>query len=242
MTGPIHRKRMEDRLEAKRQSREAQPPWYMYGPEIHRPEPTVEVRAITYREALAYYMELKAVHARAMQQAIARLSVHRVPLTPELLDYLEKMEIRKARDQMHALDDHRATRKEQEKHRKENSWVYFIENGDRIKIGVSTDVVARATSLSLRWTDVVAVIKGTAKLEKALHRRFAEERIGSTEWFHDCPRIRDYIKRYAEPFSAQHPAYRKPVQPDGVHPEVAYSRLAKAMGLDVSGGSVGHCD
>jgi hypothetical protein len=73
--------------------------------------------------------------------------------------------------------------------------VYFITNGDRVKIGVSTNVTARVSALALRKSNAVLLLRGSYDLETALHDHFASDRIGKTEWFVYSTRIREYIAR-----------------------------------------------
>jgi len=61
--------------------------------------------------------------------------------------------------------------------------VYFIRNGDRVKIGYTTHLAARLMALSLRRDSVVLILDGDRRLEAALHTRFASQRIPRTEWF-----------------------------------------------------------
>lgn len=61
--------------------------------------------------------------------------------------------------------------------------VYFLRNGNRVKIGTSQNLRRRVASLSLRREDVVRVEHGDQQYERSLHRRFAELRAGNTEWF-----------------------------------------------------------
>ncbi|MER6351265.1 GIY-YIG nuclease family protein [Streptomyces sp. NPDC001634] len=62
--------------------------------------------------------------------------------------------------------------------------VYFLRNGDRVKIGTSTNLRDRVGTLSLRRTDLVLVVEGDQSIERAFHRRFDRYRVGFTEWFH----------------------------------------------------------
>lgn len=61
--------------------------------------------------------------------------------------------------------------------------VYFLRNGDRVKIGTSTSLGKRVQGLSLRLSDLVRVEYGGRGYEQALHRQFEDYRIGNTEWF-----------------------------------------------------------
>jgi hypothetical protein len=71
--------------------------------------------------------------------------------------------------------------------------VYFIRNGERVKIGWTTNLRQRLSMLSLPASAVSLVILGGPAEEKALHIRFAKARIGRTEWFDSCEAIEDYI-------------------------------------------------
>lgn len=73
--------------------------------------------------------------------------------------------------------------------------VYFLTNGDRVKIGTSTNVTARVSTLSLRKSNAALLLQGGNDLENALHNHFECDRIAKTEWFVLSPRIQDYIAR-----------------------------------------------
>jgi hypothetical protein len=61
--------------------------------------------------------------------------------------------------------------------------VYFIRNGNRIKIGTTTELKRRIRTLALRAENVALLVDGGQQLERAFHRQFADLRVGSTEWF-----------------------------------------------------------
>lgn len=71
--------------------------------------------------------------------------------------------------------------------------VYFIRNGNRIKIGTTTDLYQRIRRLALRPEHVALVIPGGRTEERALHRRFADLRDGNTEWFQDAGPLTQYL-------------------------------------------------
>ncbi|GAA3808816.1 GIY-YIG nuclease family protein [Streptomyces chiangmaiensis] len=73
--------------------------------------------------------------------------------------------------------------------------VYFLTNGDRVKIGTSTNITGRVSALALRRGNAALLLQGDHDLEGALHDHFESDRIGTTEWFVISPRIREYIKR-----------------------------------------------
>jgi hypothetical protein len=125
------------------------------------------------------------------------------------------------------LQEREAAKEQAAKNRiKSPGFVYFILHGDQIKIGHSIDPATRAKSLSLRPSDVIAVIEGTQALERSLHKKFSEHRIGNTEWFHDCPEIREHIRTFGQPLTRHHRS-RKNVGP--VMVEDAYIRLAQSI-------------
>ncbi|GFH38892.1 GIY-YIG nuclease family protein [Streptomyces pacificus] len=70
--------------------------------------------------------------------------------------------------------------------------VYFLRNGNRVKIGTSQNLKRRISSLSLRPSDVVRVEHGDQQYERALHGRFTDLRAGGTEWFE----LRGDLARY----------------------------------------------
>lgn len=71
--------------------------------------------------------------------------------------------------------------------------VYVVRNGDRVKIGTSGKLADRVKALSLRRSDVLLAVTGSWELESELRQRFAEHRIGTTEWFSFVPEIRDFV-------------------------------------------------
>jgi hypothetical protein len=73
--------------------------------------------------------------------------------------------------------------------------VYFLTNGNRAKIGTSTNITARVSALSLRRSNAELLLQGGNDLENALHHHFECDRIAKTEWFVLSPRIQDYIAR-----------------------------------------------
>jgi hypothetical protein len=71
--------------------------------------------------------------------------------------------------------------------------VYFLANGDRVKIGTSTNITGRVSALSLRRSNALLLLDGDHDLENVLHQHFEADRIGRTEWFVLSPRITAYI-------------------------------------------------
>lgn len=79
------------------------------------------------------------------------------------------------------------------------SSVYFIHNGEAIKIGVSANPQKRLASLQTSYhkpLTMLAVIDGGRDVESRLHAKFDEFRL-SGEWFEDHKAIRKYIDRVA---------------------------------------------
>jgi hypothetical protein len=75
--------------------------------------------------------------------------------------------------------------------------VYFIRNGSRLKIGWTTNLSGRLSSLALPQTAVLATIDGGPEREEAMHGRFAQARVGRTEWFELTPELEAFIARLA---------------------------------------------
>jgi hypothetical protein len=77
--------------------------------------------------------------------------------------------------------------------------VYFLRNGNRIKIGTTTDLRQRIRRLALRDDNIALVLHGGPALERALHGHFAALRIGNTEWFRSTKALNDFIAAHAAP-------------------------------------------
>ncbi|MEU2851768.1 GIY-YIG nuclease family protein [Streptomyces syringium] len=82
--------------------------------------------------------------------------------------------------------------------RKHPSLVYFIRNGNRVKIGTTTDLRRRIRTLALRSEHVVLIERGGRELEREFHERFAKYRDGKTEWFRDVGTLNAYIAERVE--------------------------------------------
>ena len=92
--------------------------------------------------------------------------------------------------------DHRDLLIQQVTRKKPNvheSVVYFIRNGSRVKIGWTTNLRTRLSSLSLPPSAVATLIPGGPAEEKMLHKRFCRTRVKGTEWFEDSSAIKAYI-------------------------------------------------
>ncbi|MDX3582516.1 GIY-YIG nuclease family protein [Streptomyces europaeiscabiei] len=73
--------------------------------------------------------------------------------------------------------------------------VYFIRNGNRVKIGTTQSLRSRITRLSLRPEDLVRVEHGGVGHERCVHARFGAHRIGTTEWFDLRGPLADHIAK-----------------------------------------------
>lgn len=61
--------------------------------------------------------------------------------------------------------------------------VYFIRNGNRMKIGTTTELKRRIRTLALRPENVALLVNGDQRREREFHKQFADLRVGRTEWF-----------------------------------------------------------
>ncbi|MEU3346397.1 GIY-YIG nuclease family protein [Streptomyces sp. NPDC006700] len=72
--------------------------------------------------------------------------------------------------------------------------VYFIRNGNRVKIGTTKSLAARLNQFGLSRSQVAVVVEGDYVLEDALHVQFSEYRVDETEWFRLVPSLLAFIK------------------------------------------------
>lgn len=89
-------------------------------------------------------------------------------------------------------------------------WVYYIRIGRLIKIGMTTNLVSRFTSI--RPNEVLFIEPGGAELESEMHRRFASMRAGG-EFFHPGPELQAHIKNMRAEFGP--PNWTRSLVPDG---------------------------
>lgn len=83
--------------------------------------------------------------------------------------------------------------------------IYYIQHGDRIKIGASTNWRSR---LKAHPHDrVLALEPGWLKQEARRHKQFAENRYGITEWFQPHDALWDHIIDLND----KHPEYREDI-------------------------------
>lgn len=71
--------------------------------------------------------------------------------------------------------------------------VYFVENGNRVKIGTTSDLRRRIRELSLRPGNIALILPGNQSVERSLHHRFAAHRIGTSEWFQNTGSLAQFI-------------------------------------------------
>jgi hypothetical protein len=89
-------------------------------------------------------------------------------------------------------------------HRDRLGYVYFLTDGEVVKIGFSLNVAARLTNLRRdtgRALDLIDSFVGWMPDESALHRRFHRSRIrggGLRDWFRPTPSIFQFIDRLRE--------------------------------------------
>jgi hypothetical protein len=123
------------------------------------------------------------------------------------------------------------------------SSVYFAQCGDRIKIGLSSQVPERLSQLRTGAGAPVALIasvEGDASVERALHRKLRKHRLDG-EWFADCPDVRAAIRNSIVNFPPGNDAEKKARRANSkfaavckiVWPEKTADCLAEVSGSDV---------
>lgn len=83
-----------------------------------------------------------------------------------------------------------------------NRQIYFAQCGQRIKVGIASDIKKRLGQLrtgAAAPVTLIAAVKGDEHLERSLHRELLEYRVDG-EWFHDCPNVRAAIDRCTASF------------------------------------------
>lgn len=87
------------------------------------------------------------------------------------------------------------------------SYLYFIGDGQAIKIGRAVNIERRLRSLRTaqhRDLAVLAAVPVHVSTEAAVHRRFSHLRIKGLEWFRPEPELLDFIERVK---AGGHPAH-----------------------------------
>lgn len=83
----------------------------------------------------------------------------------------------------------------EKKRRKRACFIYFLRDGDLVKIGRSTNPTGRMRNMAIgngRKLEMLAIMPGDHKRESALHRRFHKHHIRG-EWFHLAAPVLKYI-------------------------------------------------
>jgi len=93
---------------------------------------------------------------------------------------------------------------EAERQRLTGGVVYFIRQGDFVKIGTSRQLDKRLSTLRQEWGDFeyLGSIPGGFKREQKLHRRFAQLRVLG-EWFEASPELLAFIAEQLDATSGQ---------------------------------------
>lgn len=85
--------------------------------------------------------------------------------------------------------------------RRGTNWIYYLRFGDRIKIGTSSSLKARLSTLP--YDEVLALEPGSYDLERSRHDEFAPHLIdGQREWFRDAPELWAHVHGLRERFGA----------------------------------------
>lgn len=74
--------------------------------------------------------------------------------------------------------------------------VYYLRLDERVKIGTTFN--PRQRFAALRHEEVLAFEPGDRTVEQARHVEFADDRLGSSEWFALTPRLRAHIAAIAD--------------------------------------------
>jgi hypothetical protein len=111
--------------------------------------------------------------------------------------------------------------------------VYFIQNGGRVKIGTTQNLRRRTSALSLRPENVLLTVYGGADVERELHARFRDLRVGNTEWFRYGAPLVEFIRVRSEGLGS--PTTPSPGMPDGIDPrrDLVFSVVAQAGSEDI---------
>lgn len=178
--------------------------------------------SVSRREPMLDYMLTEHGESPGFNEAafeLRAMSDGGVKLTREIVDYVVAK----------CANGHDLLLRREKGEQDVEQFVYFLRNEARVKIGISVNPASRASALSFRPTDIIGVISGTAQLERTLHERFAEHRVGNTEWFQWCDEIAKFVDTFAEPLTKRHRSRTAPREKVPVPRVVAYKRLAEAI-------------
>lgn len=70
--------------------------------------------------------------------------------------------------------------------------VYFLRFGDRVKIGTTGNPKQRFAAI--RHEDLLALEPGDRRVERRRHEQFADDRLGTSEWFALSPAIAAHVR------------------------------------------------
>ena len=74
--------------------------------------------------------------------------------------------------------------------------VYYLRRGDSVKIG--TTFAPRHRFAAIPHDEVLAFERGDRRLERRRHLEFADDRLGTSEWFELTPRLAGHIAALAD--------------------------------------------
>jgi hypothetical protein len=127
---------------------------------------------------------IDAIHAREAQEAVAAFDASEKERRRARLSAIVASLGYKLSDETPALPKHEPLVQTWKiPARKHSPLVYFIRNGNRLKIGTTGELKRRIRTLALRAENIVLLVDGGQDIERAFHRQFADLRIGNTEWF-----------------------------------------------------------
>lgn len=95
-----------------------------------------------------------------------------------------------SRDRQH---DRAVVREAERADRERRAVVYYLDLGDRIKIGFTTNLPERVAALRLDQDVVMATEPGGRDVERRRHEQFADERYGRREDFAPSDRLLQHI-------------------------------------------------
>ncbi len=135
---------------------------------------------------------------RLLKAETERIENERIKAKEAKMVELESLEAKRI-ESRRIVDEYEAEMNERE--RLETAGVYFITDGDHIKIGRSNNLKNRIASLQTanpKPLKVLGVKRGAeTTVERELHERFSAMR-GNGEWFEDWAEIREYIESNCE--------------------------------------------
>lgn len=95
-------------------------------------------------------------------------------------------------------EKHRLDQLDRDDHAARHSVVYYLDLGDRIKIGYTAHLTRRLADFRLDPSVVLATERGGCDVETRRHREFADERYGRKEDFAKSDRLMAHIAALAK--------------------------------------------